>query len=280
MNARHHVYIVSDATGLSAETAARAALAQFQLERGQVQLHRYVSITDPSHFPGIIRDARAKRGVILHTLATADWARQLTQLATEAGVASHDLLGTTVHVIASAFNLTPRATPTPHHRLDAAYFQRVEAMEWTVRHDDGRAQDHLHEADLVLIGVSRVSKTPLSIYLANRGCKTANVPIVLGVPVNPAIYTLPRGRVFGLTIDAEVLLEIRRNRVRQLGTNDGGEYADPRTVQTELEYAHEVFRKGRFPVIDVTGRAVEETAAEIERVQERRAARREIGKTR
>ena len=277
MTARFHVYLVSDATGLSAETAVRAALAQFDLERGEVRLHRHVGLTSASELPSIVREAAARRGVILHTLATADWSERLEALAHEQGVGVLDLLGPTVRLLAGAFGREPRATPTPHHRLDAAYFQRVEAMEWTVRHDDGRAQDRLHEADLVLLGVSRVSKTPLSIYLANRGSRVANIPIVLGVPVNERVFELPRDRVFGLTIDAQVLLEIRRNRVRQLGTQSGGEYADPATVQEELAYAESVFRRGRFPVVDVTGRAVEETAAEIERILERRAARREGG---
>lgn len=269
------MYIVSDATGVSAEMAARAALAQFNLEPRQVKLHRYVGVTDAQHLPGIVRDAQARRSVLVYTLATADWAAQFERLAAQADVPALDLLGLTTRAISRAFGLAPRATPAVHHRLDAAYFARVEAMEWTVRHDDGRAQDHLAEADIVLLGVSRVSKTPLSIYLANRGCKTANVPLILGVPVNEAVFQMPRGRVFGLTIDAGTLIEIRRNRVRQLGTTDGGEYADPETVQAELAFADEVFRRGRFPVIDVTGRAVEETAAEIERIMERRAARRE-----
>ncbi|AFZ68355.1 pyruvate, water dikinase regulatory protein [Deinococcus peraridilitoris] len=272
MSARYHVFIVSDATGLSAETAARAALAQFDLDRRDTQLHRHVGLTSTADLPGIVREAKAKGGVILHTLATADWSKRLSTLAQEHHVRTLDLLGLTVQVFSEAFGVTPRETPSPHHRLDAAYFQRIEAMEWTVRHDDGRAQDHLIEADIVLIGVSRVSKTPLCIYLANRGCKAANVPLVPGVPVGEQIFTLPRGRVFGLTIDAQVLLEIRRNRVKQLG-GSGGEYASPAAVQAELAYAEDIFRRGRFPVIDVTGRAVEETAAEIERVLERRAGR-------
>ena len=145
-------------------------------------------------------------------------------------------------------------------------------MEFAVSLDDGRLPERMIEADLVLIGVSRASKTPLSIYLAGRGFKVANLPLVLGLEPPASLWTLARERVFGLRIDGLALLEIRRNRLRHLGAGSG-EYADPLKIQAELEYAEAVFRRGRFAVLEVTGRAVEETAAEIERRLERTTPR-------
>lgn len=267
-----HVFLVSDGTGLSAETAARAALAQFPQLGGQVKLHRYTELPDPTALNGIVDDAAARGGAIVHTLARSAWAQALTDLAERAGVPQFDLLRAATSVIARATGLAPSEGAHPR-RLDEAYFRRVEAIEWTVRHDDGREYASLGDADVVLTGVSRTSKTPLSIYLAGRGFKTANVPLVPAVTVPDELFSVGRERVFGLTIDASTLLEIRRNRVQQLGTR-GGSYTDAEVVQGELSYADDVFRRGRFTVLDVTGRAVEETAAEIERLLERRAARR------
>ncbi|WP_027483175.1 pyruvate, water dikinase regulatory protein [Deinococcus pimensis] len=266
-----HVFIVSDGTGLSAETAARAALAQFPRLRPAARFHRFTEIGDVEVLTRVVEAARDVRGAVFHTLARRDWAGRLRDLAGSAGVPEFDLLHAAVSVVEAASGETPLDAPSPR-RLDEAYFRRVEAMEWTVRHDDGREPANLRDAEIVLVGVSRTSKTPLSIYLANRGYRVANVPVVLGVPVPSTLARVSRERVFGLRIDASVLLEIRQNRVRQLGST-GGEYADPQRVQEELDYAEDVFRAGRFTALDVTGRAVEETAAEIERLLERRLAR-------
>lgn len=271
MVADFHVFIVSDGTGLSAETAARAALAQFPQLSPQTRLHRFTEIAEVGVLARVVLTAREQGGAVFHTLARRDWAQELRELARQAGVPEFDLLHAAVSVVEAASGERPLDAPSPR-RLDEAYFRRIEAMEWTVRHDDGREHLDLGEAELVLVGVSRTSKTPLSIYLANRGYRTANVPVVLGVPPPASLTRVPRERVFGLRIDAEVLLEIRQNRVRQLGAA-GGEYAEPLRVQEELQYAEDLFRAGRFTVLDVTGRAVEETAAEIERLLERRLAR-------
>ena len=141
-------------------------------------------------------------------------------------------------------------------------------MEFAVSFDDGRLNERMFEADLVLIGVSRASKTPLSIYLAGRGYKVANLPLILGLEPPAQLWTLPRGKVFGLRIDCLALLEIRKNRLKHLGGGKGN-YADPLHIQAELEYAESVFKRGRFSTLEVTGRAVEETAAELERRMER-----------
>lgn len=263
----NHLFIISDGTGVSAETAARAALAQLPLEASEVQLHRYAEVDEAVLLEAVDRAARLG-GVVLHTLGKRLLALELETRCGERGLVCLDLLGRTVDLLAQSWNLTPRKSAREHHRLDEHYFRRVEAMEFAVTLDDGRLPERMKEADLVLIGVSRASKTPLAIYLAGRGYKVANLPLILGIEPHAQLWSLRRERVFGLRIDALALLEIRRNRLKHLGSGVG-DYADPIKIEEELEYAESVFRRGRFEVLEVTGRAVEETAAEIERRLER-----------
>lgn len=271
MNTIHHIYVVSDATGLSAETTARAAIAQFALEPQRVRFHRFAHIADPSRLEVIVLEAQSRNGLIVSTLGDARWAEHLAELADQHGVPALDLLSPVVTLLARTFNITPKETNLPHHRINEEYFRRVEAIEFSIQHDDGKQPQRLQSADIVLIGVSRSSKTPLSMYLANLGYKVANLPLVLGVPPPAALESVPRHKVFGVTIDLETLLEIRRNRVRALGSNQGGEYTDAVQVQQELDHAESVMRRGRYPVIQVTGRAIEETANEILRWLEHRS---------
>lgn len=273
MSVIHHIFIVSNATGLSAETTARAALAQFRLEPMKTQFHLFARLSSPEDFERIVLEAREYNGVIVYTLGDVLWAEQLAELAEKYGVSALDLLTPVVSLMARHFSLEPTHANLPHHRLTEDYFRRIEAVEFAVNHDDGRLPQRLKQADIVLVGVSRSSKTPLSMYLANLGYKVANVPLVPGVSPPEELFALPRHRVYGTTIDLEVILEIRRNRVRTLGSNEGGEYTDAARVQAELEYAESIMRRGRFPVIDVTGRAIEETANEILRLYERRLVR-------
>lgn len=265
--AMKHLFILSDGTGLSAETAARAALAQLPLEPAQVTFHRYASANVQVLREAVTR-AASLEGVIFHTLGERRLALELETRCRDLGLPCLDLLGCSVDVLSQAWSLEARETPQAHHRLDDYYFKRVEAMEFAVNFDDGRLAERMFEADVLLIGVSRVSKTPLSIYLAGRGFKVANLPLILGIEPPPQLWHLPREKVFGLRIDALALLEIRRNRLKHLGAGTG-EYADPSKIGEELEYAETIFKRGRFAVLEVTGRAVEETAAELERFLER-----------
>ena len=273
MQANYHVYIVSDATGLSAETTALAAMAQFQLQPGQARYHKFPGITSPDELAPIVLQARDREGVIVYTLGDAEWANRLGELARQHDVPALNLLGPAVTLFARHFGLEPRLKNVKQHRFTEDYFRRIEAIEFAVSHDDGRMQSRLRTADIVLLGVSRSSKTPLSIYLANLGYRVANVPLVLGVPAPKALSEIPRYRIFGLTIDLDALLKIRRDRLRTLGTATQGEYADPKLVAAEINYAEELMEKLRVPVLNVTGRAIEDTANEIIRLLERRMAR-------
>jgi [pyruvate, water dikinase]-phosphate phosphotransferase / [pyruvate, water dikinase] kinase len=269
MKSNLHVFIVSNATGLSAETSARAALAQFNLEPQSTQFHLFAQLSSTTEFEQIVLSAKERNGVIVYTLGNILWAEQLADLAEKNGVPALDLLTPVVTLMARHFNLEPVHANLPHHRLTEEYFRRIEAVEFAVNHDDGRLPQRLKLADLVLVGVSRSSKTPLSMYLANLGYKVANVPLVLGVKPPEELFEIPRHKVYGTAIDLDVILEIRRNRVLTLGSHEGGGYTDPLQVQAELEYAESIMRRGRFVMIEVTGRAIEETANEILRLYER-----------
>jgi [pyruvate, water dikinase]-phosphate phosphotransferase / [pyruvate, water dikinase] kinase len=269
MKSNLHVFIVSNATGLSAETTARAALAQFNLEPQTTQFHLFAQLSSTTEFERIVQSAKEREGVIVYTLGNILWAEQLAELSEKNGVPALDLLTPVVTLMARHFNLEPVHANLPHHRLTEEYFRRIEAVEFAVNHDDGRLPQRLTLADIVLVGVSRSSKTPLSMYLANLGYKVANVPLVPGVKPPEELFEIPRHKVYGTSIDLDVILEIRRNRVLTLGSHEGGDYIDPMRVQAELEYAESIMRRGRFAVIEVTGRAIEETANEILRLLER-----------
>ncbi len=258
-----HLFIISDGSGLSAETLARAALAQLPLHPQELVFHRYSEI-NPSILSEAMQKAKQLEGQVLYTIGERKLAEELELQSHALNLVSLDLLGYVVKVLSQQWQLTPNEKPREHHRLDQHYFRRVEAMEFAVIMDDGRFPERMKEADILLLGVSRASKTPLSIYLAGRGYKVANLPIVLGIRPPAQLWTLPRERVFGLRIDALALLEIRRNRLKHLGSSIG-EYANPQKIQQELEYAESLFERGHFAVLEVTGRAVEETSAEIER---------------
>jgi regulator of PEP synthase PpsR (kinase-PPPase family) len=178
-------------------------------------------------------------------------------------------MGPMMDALATVVPTQPKLQPGLVHKLDEEYFRRVEAVEFAVKYDDGRDPRGLLKADVVLIGVSRTSKTPVSLYLANRGIKVANVPLVPELGEPEELSLLPRGRVVGLSIQDEHLQGIRTERLRTLGLAMGADYAEPGRINRELQHAQNVFRKLGCPVVDVTGRAVEETASKVLEIVQR-----------
>ncbi|MFO7246855.1 MAG: pyruvate, water dikinase regulatory protein [Bacillota bacterium] len=259
--ARPVVYVVSDSLGETAELVVRAAITQFnQGTAAEVRRVPYIDTADA------VRDvvARARRPcLIVYTLIHPDLRRLLAREAEAAGIPSVDVMGPVMEALRGMLKMEPRLEPGLIHRLDEQYFSRIEAIEFTVRCDDGKDLHNLSKADVVLIGVSRTSKTPVSMYLANRNLKVANVPLVPEVEPPAALFRLPPGRVVGLTIQPEKLQQIRLQRLRKLGAAAAGRYGDPERIREELAYAEQVFRRIGCPVIDVTNKAVEETAAEV-----------------
>ncbi len=256
------ILVISDATGETAERVVRAGLQQFQDHL--VHVHVKSHVTRPEQLATWFRVAAGKGAFVVTTLVDPEMRAAAGRLAQEHGVAHVELLGSLLGELETFLEQAPVNVPGLMHQADDAYFQRVEAIEYTVKVDDGKEPRLLRDADIVLVGVSRTGKTPLSVYLAHKGFKVANVPIVLDRPLPDALLDVDPRRVFALTIDPDTLQSIRRSRLRTMGMGKAVNYDDFDYILAELEYADRLFRSHReWPVIDVTNKAVEETAAHI-----------------
>jgi regulator of PEP synthase PpsR (kinase-PPPase family) len=240
------IFVVSDGTGETASAAARAALLQFG---GDSRPRTFGAVRTEAQARRVVEQAAEQSAIVVFTLVDERVARALWQRCEEAGVVAVDLLGPLIAQVAKLLSASPRSEPGLLHGFSDDYFRRVEAVEFAVRHDDGANQRTLYQADLVLTGVSRTSKTPLSMYLAQRGYKTGNVPLV--------------PKVFGLLVDPETLLTVRQGRVRTLGSAPYGSYADPEAVEQELARARRLCRARGWRTVNISGKAVEESAARI-----------------
>ncbi len=257
------ILVLSDATGETGEKVVRAALAQFGPHEG-VKLHVTGHALDAEQVRGIVEQAKKDNALLVYTLVEPALRAYIRRLTEEREVRAVDLLGALLYEMSSHFGEDPLYRPGLGHELDANYFRRVEAVEFAVNNDDGREPRNLKRADIVLVGVSRTSKTPLSSYIAHRGYRVANVPLVLGIPPPKELDAVEAARVFGLVLDPIVLAEIRRTRMAQLGLREDDEYGDLRRVRRELDWAKEIYAKHPgWTVLDITGKAVEETASAI-----------------
>jgi regulator of PEP synthase PpsR (kinase-PPPase family) len=259
------IILVSDGTGETAAQMTKAAMVQFQDH--DVYFSRFKNIRNDTQIDAVITEAETDRALIIFTLVSPQLRALLIKKAAEKQLAVVDLLGPLLKGLASYFGFEPKAIAGLLHDVNEEYFHRIDAMEYTIAHDDGRDVTELDKADLVILGISRTSKTPLSMYLSHQGWKVANIPLIKGFEIPREIYEIDQKRVVALTIDAHDLLVIRRARLQRLGQERGGDYADPDKVIEEIEYANEVFRRNRrWPVINVTGKALEETASEISKL--------------
>jgi regulator of PEP synthase PpsR (kinase-PPPase family) len=257
------IYAVSDATGETAHQAARAALAQFgPVDDRKVRVIPHV--LDAAALARVLEAARAHGALVVYTLVGPELRLEMKALAGRYEVPVVDILGGLVNRLAVHLGRDPLSVPGLGHETDAEYFRRVEAVEFAVKNDDGKDPANLRKADLVVVGISRTSKTPLSNYIAQRGFRVANVPLVMGVPPPPELEQVDPRRVFALVIDASVLVAIRRTRMESLGMRADSEYGDPRQVRRELAYARRWFAEHPgWTVVDVTRKAVEETASTV-----------------
>ncbi|MDE2405822.1 MAG: kinase/pyrophosphorylase [Sphingomonadales bacterium] len=258
---RHHLHLVSDSTGETLEMIAKAALAQF--EDIDVIRHFWPMVRSQQHLERILADIAANPGLVLFTMASIENRLMLEDRCRGLGLPVIAALDTVVGSLEDLLGQQARARPGRQHQLDAAYFARVEAIQFTIAHDDGVAWEDWEEADIVLAGVSRSSKTPTSIYLANRGFKVANIPIVIESPPPDALFGLRRPLVVGLTTAPERLVQVRRNRLLSLNQAPDTAYVDNDRVAREVQYARRMFADNGWPVIDVTRRSIEETAAAV-----------------
>ena len=265
----HVVYIVSDATGGTGRRVVQAALAQFA--NAEVEVELKPGVRSAKQVRSLVREASRAGGTIVHTLAIP----KLRQAMADEGRAHHvvtiDLLGPLVARLSECLELDPLARPGLLRQLDESYLRRIEAIDFAVRHDDGRNPDDLPQAELVLVGVSRTSKTPISIFLAYRGWRVANVPIVVDIEPPSALSHVERARVVALTIDPQRLVLLRKARATRMGRGVALNYASMGHVQRDLDWAELVLRGRRWATVDVTNKSIEECAAEIIALQRRRA---------
>jgi hypothetical protein len=264
---RRELYIISDGTGETAVAAVGAATTQFQED---FKVRTFGEIRHESQVRRILERAAEAGALVIFTLVHEPLARQLQDRAKQLGVPTVDLLGPLIQSISTRHRVKPQYRPGVLHSFSDDYFQRVEAVEFAVRHDDGANLHTLFEADLVLTGVSRTGKTPLSMYLAQRGFKTGNVPLIPGMDPSRELLEIDPKRVFGLVVDSATLLGIRKARLRQLGAPPYSTYDEPESVTQELRRARRLFRQNGWRAVDITGKAVEENASRILELVQRR----------
>lgn len=260
------IFIISDGTGETAATMIRAALVQYGDK--QVQIIRCKNVRTENQMESLVEDAFQQKAIIVHTMVSTVMRKKLQELASAKALPHVDLMGTLLETLDHYLGAGQNVSQAGLLRMvDERYFKRIEAIEYTVKHDDGKTFADLNGADIILVGISRTSKTPLSIFLSHKGWKVANVPLVLGTPLPEELFKVDQRKIVGLTIGPDSLIRIRRKRLEKFGQDPGGEYASLGHIQNELEYANNLFKQNRkWPVFDVTDRALEETAAEIIRV--------------
>jgi len=258
------LFIMSDGTGETADLIIKAALVQYTSI--DLRIIRYKNVRTEPQVTAIFEEAREKKGVVVYTMVTKPLRDFVEKAAQSAMVPAVDLLGPLLSLLSQFLTQNQKGEPGLFHQVNESYFKRIEAIEFTVKHDDGRFPDNLEMADIILVGLSRTSKTPLSIYLSYKGLKVANVPVVRGIPLPERLFQTDQRKIVGLIIEPEALVRIRRERLLKMGEDPHSSYADPLHVQEEIDYCKGLFRQHRrWPVFDVTNKALEETAAEIER---------------
>ena len=256
-----HLHLVSDSTGETLITVARAAAAQY--EGVSAIEHVYPLVRSPTQLERVVAEIEAAPGIVLYTLVEPELASRLEQACRDTGSPHLSVLSPVHSLLQSYLGAASTARPGAQHMLNAEYFKRIDAMNFTLLHDDGQLPDDLNDADVVLVGVSRTSKTPTSIYLANRGVKTANIPLVPGVPVPAALETVKKPLVVGLVASPERIVQIRQNRLLSLRADDDTAYVDRASVAEEIALSRKLCARHSWPMIDVTRRSIEETAAAI-----------------
>jgi hypothetical protein len=255
------VYVVSDSVGETAEFVVKAVATQFN--GGHVEIRRNSYVEDFEDIEDVITLAKKGHSIIAYTLVIPSLKEYIDQRALEEGILAVDLLSSLMNAFITRFNKQPNHRPGLMRKLDEDYFRKIEAIEFAVKYDDGRDPRGIQKADIVLIGVSRTSKTPLSMYLAHQRFKVANVPLVPEVAPPDELFTVPRRNCIGLIISPDKLNEIRKERLKALGLASQANYASFERILDELDHAEKIMKRVGCPIIDVSNKAVEETAGLI-----------------
>ncbi|HTK12312.1 MAG TPA: pyruvate, water dikinase regulatory protein [Xanthobacteraceae bacterium] len=257
-----HLHLVSDSTGETLTTVARAAAAQYA-NVAPVE-HLYPMIRSPGQLERALAEIEEEPGIVLYTLLEDDLVERLETKCKDLSVPCMSVLGPVLNLFQSYLGFESTHRVGAQHTLNADYFARIDALNFTMMHDDGQHPDGLEDAHVVLVGISRTSKTPTSIYLANRGVKTGNMPLVPGVPLPPQVELLNRPLVVGLYASPERIVQIRQNRLLGLNAHhEESQYIDRQAVAEEVTYSRKLCAKNNWPSIDVTRRSIEETAAAV-----------------
>jgi [pyruvate, water dikinase]-phosphate phosphotransferase / [pyruvate, water dikinase] kinase len=258
---RIHLHLLSDSTGETLENLAKAALAQY--DEVEVVKHFWPMVRSESHLDRILLDIATHPGLVLFTLVNGTMRVKLEDRCRALGLPAVAALDAVTDALSAILGREAKARPGRQHALNDAYFARVEAIQFTIAHDDGIGHQNWEQADIVLAGVSRTSKTPTSIYLANRGYKTANIPLVPESPPPATLFSLQNPLVVGLVTSVERLVQVRRNRLLSLNQTPDTDYVSEEKVKAEIAFARRMFADNGWPVIDVTRRSIEESAAAI-----------------
>jgi hypothetical protein len=262
-----HLHLISDATGETLITVARAAAAQYAKVTPVEHMHPLVRTQ--KQLDRVLAEIEEQPGIVLYTLLQENLVARLEQKCRDLGVPYLSILGPVLHLFQAYLGAESTHKVGAQHTLNAEYFRRIDALNYTMLHDDGQLTDDLEEADVLLVGVSRTSKTPTSIYLANRGVKTANVPLVPGVQLSPGIERLKHPLIVGLYASPERVVQIRQNRLLSLKAHrDDDKYIDREAVAEEIAASRRLCGRHNWPLIDVTRRSIEETAATVLQLME------------
>ena len=256
-----HLHLVSDATGETLIAVSRAAAAQY--ETVSAIEHVYPLVRSEAQLARVLAEIEASPGVVLYTLVEPEWQARLESFCQELGCPCLSVLQPVLSLFQSYLGQVSATKPGAQHVLNTEYFRRIDAMNYTLLHDDGQLGGDLENADVILVGISRTSKTPTAIYLANRGIKTANIPLVPNVPLPPELDSLKKPLIVGLVASADRIIQIRQNRLLSLKADDETPYVDPDAVADEIAQSRRLCARRGWPVIDVTRRSIEETAAAI-----------------
>jgi hypothetical protein len=266
---RFHLHLVSDSTGDTVHSVAKACLVQF--ENADPVEHSWMMVRTEAQLDRVLAGIEAHPGLVLYTMVDDELRHGLVEGCRKLQMVTIPVLDPVISAIGTFLGLPSRGLPGQQHLLDAEYFQRVDAMTYALAHDDGQSVWGLDDADVILVGVSRTSKTPTCLYLGNRGVKAANVPIVPEVKLPDELLAATRPLIIGLTNDPDRLVQLRRSRLTMLHQGDGpSDYADLDRVRAEVQQARRFFTDRQWPVIDITRRSIEETAATIMQMLARR----------
>jgi len=267
MKNTHQVYLISDSTGETLDRIFMALKAQFN--NFDYDLNQFSFTRTENQISTILNYAKKQESpIILYTVVNSKLAKFLAEEANKKNIPCFGVLGDLILNFSKILNQKATHQPSAQHVLDEDYYKRIEAIQFTMNHDDGNNTENILESDIILIGVSRTSKTPTSIYLANKGLKTSNIPLVNNMSIPNEVIESNTLCVIGLITEAERLYDIRRNRLNSLKENEASDYTNLEKIRLEVEQSKKIFKKNRWPIIDVTRKSVEETAASIIKIFE------------